>query len=204
MWTRDIRQANRALVALVLVFLPVAARAAVQEVDLNDLVARSDMIVVATVTKVEVGPDDIQTAEDRFHPLKVATAQITETWKGAPVREIRYVASPTWTCDTSSAKEGERVVLFLKKRKGLKFLVDAHAGRGRMPLRDVGKKQYATLQDEVLLPEGTPTISEKKTASVLFPAAGPDRPAPAPFTFTYSVVSIEIGTLRDLVRSSQR
>ena len=203
MWTRDIRPSNGALIALVLVFVPVAAHADVKEVDLKDLVAGSDLIVVATVTTVEDGPNGIKVHGDEFRPVKVATARVIETWKGDAVREIRYVASPTWTCDSTTAEKGERVVLFLKKQKASTFLAVAHAGRGRMPLRDVGKKSYATLQDEVILPKGTPTISETKTARESFPSAEAGKPAPAPLTFTYSVVLIELGTLRDLVRRSQ-
>ncbi len=176
-------------------------RASVIPVDLKALIARSDLIVVATVTKVEAGPVDLKPEEDWLPPVEVATARVVETWKGTACREIRYVASPTWTCDTTSAEEGERVVLFLKKREGSTFLAVLHSGRGRMPLRDVGKTPYVTLPDDVIFPEGTPTISEKKTARVSLPSTKPDQPAPAPLTFTYSVTSIEIGTLRELVTS---
>jgi hypothetical protein len=201
MGTRDIRRATGVLVPLVLVLMLEDARASVIPVDLKDLIARSDLIVVATVTKVEDGPADMKPPKDWLPPVEVATARVVETWKGPAVREIRYVASPTWTCDTASAEEGERVVLFLKKREGSTFLAVLHSGRGRMPLRHVGKEPYVTLPDDVILPEGTPTISEKKTARVSLPSSKPGQPAPAPFTFTYSVTSIEIGTLRELVRS---
>jgi hypothetical protein len=72
---------------------------------------------------------------------------------------VRYVASPTRYCDIASAKAGERVVLFLEKRKDSAIMMIAHVGRGRMPLREVESKTYATLwSQDVLLPAGTATI----------------------------------------------
>jgi hypothetical protein len=208
MWTRDIRRANRALVALVLVLAPVAARAEVTEVALKDLVARSDLIVVATVTKVEDHPDYIKTAADEFPPVKVATARAVETWKGAAVREVRFVASPTWQRDISRAKMGEKLVLFLEKRSDTPIMMIAHVGRGGMLLHDVEGKPYATLTDQVILPEGTRTISEPRTLTFdlpLFPTDGDKKkPTTKTFTLVYPVRSIELGTLRDLVGRSHR
>jgi hypothetical protein len=206
MWTRDIRRANRALVALVLVLAPVAARAEVTKIALKDLVARSELIVVATVTKVEAGPDNIKTAGDEFPPVKVATARVVESWKGAAVREVRFVASPTRYCDIADAKQGEKLVLFLEKRGETPIRMIAHVGRGGMLLHDVEGKPYATLTDQVILPEGTRTISESRTGTIdlpLSPADG-DKKKPTTKTYAYSVRSIEFGTLRDLVRRSQR
>ena len=77
----------------------------------------------------------------------------------------------------------------------------AHAGRGRMPLREVKAKLYAALPHEVILTKGTPTTSEEKTSQFYLPATEPGKPATA-LTFTYSVTSIELGVLRGLVRPS--
>jgi hypothetical protein len=132
--------------------------------------------------------------------LKVATAQVIETWKGKPEREVRYVASPSWVCDTSYAEVGERVVLFLVRRTDSTFLAIAHAGRGRMPLRDVADKPYAELGSGVILPKGTPTTSEEKTGRLPLRPTEPGKPAPEPLTFTYVVESIEFGVLRKLAR----
>jgi hypothetical protein len=162
--------------------LPGVVWAEVVEIPLQKLVAQSDLIVVARVTKVEDGPADVKTEDDRFFPrVKVATAEVIETWKGTPLREVRYVASPLWTCDISDAEKGERVVLFLGSRKGSPIMMIAHSGRGRMPLREVEGKTYATFWDEVELPKGTATI-----------------PGPEPkYSFTRSV---ELTKLKELVR----
>src|SRR5262249_39505911 len=154
---------------------------------LKDLVDRSDRIVLAKVSAIEDGPADIRTENDRFFPrVKVAKAQVIETWKGTPFREIRYVASPLWTCDIADAESGERVVLFLKSRKGSPIMMIAHLGRGRMPLREVEGKSYATIwSEDVRLPRGTVTI-----------------PGPEPrYPF---IRSIELSKLKELARESSR
>ncbi len=152
--------------------IPSPVRAKVAAVAFKDLVAGSEVIVVAQVTKVEAGGKD----------QDVATARVIEVWKGSPGAVVRYLASPTWTCDISDAKEGERIVLFLAKSKDSPLLTIAHSGRGRMPLREVEGKSYATLWTiDVILLDGTPTI----------PGPEPD------ISF---IRSIEIGTLKKLVR----
>ena len=60
---------------------------------------------------------------------------------------------------------GERVVLFLTGSKDSPYSI-ASVGRGRMPLHDANDNQYATLQDKVILPEGTPTIPRTKTIAL--------------------------------------
>ena len=79
----------------------------------------------------------------------------------------------------------------------------SHVGRGGMSLHDVKGKPYATLTDQVILPEGTKTISEPKTTRMTLPLrprrAGENRRTTT-FTFTYDVCSIDLGTLRALVR----
>jgi hypothetical protein len=148
---------------------------------LKRLVAGSDLIVVAKVTKVEDGPADPKPRDERFSAVRVASAEVIETWKGAPVREVRFRASPIWTCDISTAKEGEEVVLFLTRGEGKPIMMIGHAGRGRLPLRVVQGDTYATFWDDVRLPDGTATIP------------GPER--------EYSFIrSVELTRLRELVR----
>jgi hypothetical protein len=176
------------VVALVLIPAPVRARVA--SVTLRELVDRSDLIVVATVTKVEDGPADLlrtlRLEDPRLPGVKVATAQVVEAWKGIAPREVRYVASPTWVCDISGASVGERVVLFLGKSDDSPFLWIAHTGRGRMPLRDVKGTPHATLWvDDVRLPPGVATI----------PGARPE----------YSFIrSVELRRLRLIVQAMLR
>jgi hypothetical protein len=194
--------ACKVIVSLVLLSLPVQVRAEVREVTLERLAARSDLIVVARVTKVEDGPAELQPAGDEFPPVKVATAQVIETWKGDKVREIRYIASPTRPDDIASAEKGERVVLFLEGSKDSPHSI-AHVGRGWMPIHDASDNRYATLADEVILPKGTPTIPRTKTARVVLPSGEPGKPD-VPLSFKYTVRAIELGTLRKLVNKASQ
>jgi hypothetical protein len=67
-----------------------------------------------------------------------------------------------------------------------------------MPLRQVKGKAYATLQWEVILPAGAPTITEKEIVQITIPSTEPGKP-PKTMTDTYSVTSIELDFLRKLV-----
>ena len=145
------------------------AGGACRTIDLKDLVAKSDLIVVVTVTKTEAGPDDIKPWDASFPPVKVATARVVETWKGKADKEVRFVASPTRPCDIADAKEGEKLVLFLERRENSPIMMIAHVGRGGMLLHDIKGKTYATLSDQVILPKGTRTISEPKKVSMSLP-----------------------------------
>ena len=197
---------RRIVVALAVSFAMLSSaatvRAGVREVDLKDLVARSDLIVVVTVTKVEAGPDDIKPWDESFPPVKVATARVVETWKGKAGEDVHFVASPTQPCDIADAEEGQKLVLFLETRGNSPIMMIAHVGRGGMLLHDVKDKAYATLSDEVILPKGTRTIAESKKVSVTLPnpSAKPGTKRSITFTYTHEERSIELGTLRDLVR----
>jgi hypothetical protein len=149
-----------------------SAQGKVAGMSLADLANKSDVIVVARVDRVS-------------KPLigkKWAVATVTEVWKGNPDSKITFLASPTWTCDILEAVKGETVVLFLTKDKKPQSYVLGLSGRGRMPVRDVDGKRYATFWSEVYLPKGTPTI------------AGPE----PKLDF---IESIEIERLRNLVSS---
>ncbi len=125
------------------------AQAKVMPQPLSELVALSDRIVLARVISVSEGPDG----------LKHARADVREIWKGRPENEVGFLASRTWACDVSFAEAGESVVLFLVWSETRGEFVIAMAGRGRMPLHDVQGRSYATIWvNDVLLPEGTPTI----------------------------------------------
>jgi hypothetical protein len=127
------------------------ALAKVASIRLEQMVSRSDLVVVARVVSV---------SQARADGPRVAKAKVLETWKGATGAAVEYRASPTWACDISEAFEGETVVLFLVKSKGAKLLSIAHAGRGRMPLREVKGREYAAFWcGEVRLPPATETIT---------------------------------------------
>ena len=120
----------------------------VTPISFEALVQRSDIIVVAKVESVS-------------RPLigrRYAKAKVTEVWKGTQMERIEFLASPTWTCDIADAEEGETVLLFLIKSSKSRSYAIAHSGRGRMPLRPVDAKIYATFWADIRLPKDTPTI----------------------------------------------
>jgi len=191
-----------ALVVCLIGSYSATARAKVADMDFKELVAYSDAIVVVTVTKVEPTRDGDQDIEARLRPLKVATARVVETWKGAVAKDVRFVASPTWTCDIAGAREGEKLALFLVSQADSPIMRIVHSGRGRMLLHDVKGMPYATVDHQVIFPAGTKTISEKKTRRTRLPALSFEagKPLSVTDTFTYEVRSIELGTLRALVQ----
>jgi hypothetical protein len=161
------------LVILFTVFGDITAFAKVGGLSLEELVRISDAIVVAHVDRVSAA----------LIGKKWAVASITETWKGSTDSKIRFLASPTWTCDISEAKKGETVVLFLVKDKNPTRYVLALSGRGRMPVREVSGKTYATFWPEVKLPIDISTI------------AGPE----PKWDF---IKSLEVQKLRELVNAA--
>jgi hypothetical protein len=89
-----------------------STQASVAEIELKSLVARSDLVVVVVVTKVEVVGPPFEWNGRKFPAVHVATARVLESWKGARVPEVRFVGSPTGVCDSAEAAEGEELVLF--------------------------------------------------------------------------------------------
>ena len=155
-----IRWALAMLAPAVFAVVPVVTLASMKTITLKELVGKSKMIVLAEVLRVEEAPRDLEfkPLDESRPPVKVATAQVIETWKGHAEREIRFVASPLWQCDVSHAEKGQRMVLCLSPDTDSGIMTITHGGRGGMPLRDIGKERYAEIDSfTVELPEGTPT-----------------------------------------------
>jgi hypothetical protein len=94
-------------VAISLVFLICASVFAEAPVlTAKELFKSSDLVCLATVEKVET-----------IGGKKFGVARVTEVWKGKKTKEVRFRAFPEWICDTSDAKQGESVLLFLKLEK---------------------------------------------------------------------------------------
>lgn len=156
---------------LVLCAGPASARLA--SVPIDDLIARSDAIVIATVAEVSPGPASLG-------ELVYAKAVVQQTLKGSLTGAFSFRASPTWVCDISSAVKDEVALFFLMRQSDGTFALQ-HAGRGRMPFRKVAGKNYVTVWDEVRLPGSAPTI------------AGPD----SRYDF---IVSVELAYVETLIR----
>lgn len=202
---RRLRSLANLIVALLsLLCLQSVASAEVREISLADLAKRSEWIVVARVTKVEAGPADLEELDPSMPRFKIATAAVIETWKGTPVREVRYIASPSWMCDTSYAELGEKVVLFLAKRRDSNYLEITHAGCGRMPLLTYSERPFAQLASEVMLPDGTATITQWKTFNFASIGGKLENPPDGTASVQFPIEWIEFHLLKRLVKSTAR
>lgn len=120
-------------------------------VEIEVLVAGSELIVLADVLAV---------VESGAGPQRqrVATARVVESWKGSADRAqiIKFIASRGWfMCDTSNARVGERVALFLSQKTGEAHPRIAHFGRGRMPVVTIDGASVAEIY-EVTFPSSVP------------------------------------------------
>ena len=154
-------KATRCIAIFLVVATPHLAMAKVAGTTLGDLAKISPTIVLAKVERTS-----------KIDGRNWAEARVLEVIKGPALTTLHFLAEPTWTCDISEAKDGEKVLLFLqpaataewmfKKRPehlpNESFLI-AWSGRGRMPLREISGERYATLWSDVRLPESVRTHS---------------------------------------------
>src|SRR6185436_10184347 len=93
------------ILVLFAMFAATAVSAKVAKISFDELIQQSELIVIAKVESVS-------------KPLigkRYAKAKVTEVWKGNGAEQVKFLASPTWTCDISNAEKGETVLLFLIK-----------------------------------------------------------------------------------------
>lgn len=114
----------------------------VSSISVNKLYQIAEVVAIAQVESVT-----------KVNGAHVAHASISKTFKGPNLTEVNFVAEATWTCDSSSAKPGERVLIYLDKMpqtvvgrdysavvkhfqsKGSTLYKIAHSGHGKMPLQ---------------------------------------------------------------------
>ena len=138
---------------------PVEATAKVASAPLAEVVAGAAVIVVAKDVAVR-----------KVGKVRVGRAAVVRVLKGDPhLKEVLYLADPTWACDTAEVKVGQRSLLLLRDvpkpggplelpdlptRIGDQPILQIHwAGRGRMPIRRIDGQEFATVWDEVILPK---------------------------------------------------
>lgn len=146
-----------ALAALALALQPIAS-AKVARAPLEELIQSADLIVIGTDSAIE-----------RRGKWNIARFQVEEVLKGQAPTKIQYLASPTWTCDITSAKQGERALLLLtlpgrgriappRSHRGSTVYQILFSGRGRMPIDEVdGDLQVTVWTVDVVLPADMPT-----------------------------------------------
>jgi hypothetical protein len=173
---------KRTVIAMVvLAALAVSSYAKKVMPTLENLVAEANLIVVGKVVKVhEAGG------------VKIAEANVIQTYKGnSSLKRVYYLASPTWTCDTSTAIEGETALLFLSSysdwrsshlvteqswatRGKLAWIVGnqpffslANSGSGRLPFTsETSYYENAQLSvEDVIFPDSIEVIRCKKPNS---------------------------------------
>jgi hypothetical protein len=115
---------DRWMIGLAIAAAAAPASAKIGPIALADLARGSDHVVMARVASM---------TEDGSHQAW-ARLEIIETWKGAPAASLEVLASPTWTCDVSTAEPGETALFFLYDMRTAGRCSIAHAGRGRMPM----------------------------------------------------------------------
>ena len=176
--------------------------ASVLPITIQELVAQSDLIAVVTVTETKTSANDGgQVAVAPFPPLKIATARVIETWKGPKTRFIRFIASPNEHCDTSRAEKGDNLVLFLEQRGNSPILRIAHLGRGKMVIEVHNGVRFATLAQEIRLPEHVTHVERIEYVSFNFRVAGAKKGEIRTVSITDPVIvrSMELKALRKLV-----
>jgi hypothetical protein len=167
--------------------LPRGVAAKIGPVSFDDLVKRSEYVVVGKVQSVQ-----------NVEQVKVAKIEVMRVLKGTPTSELYYLAQSTWICDISGAEVGETALFFLTKYQfdpnpkprptpdangfvtlssdfeeplgfrnqvqalvnGTPFLQISDAGRGKMPLRKIAGIDYVTIwTDDVRLPKEIKTVA---------------------------------------------
>jgi hypothetical protein len=169
---RNLRKVALLPVAVLLLF-NAPSNGRIASISIDELIAQSDAIVIATVSEIAADSNSA-------NAIMYATALVQRSLKGSLNGNFRFYASGGWVCDTSSAVQDETALFFLGLSENGTYYIQ-HAGRGRMPLRDVDGKTYVTLWDDVRLSKGAPMI------------AGPE----PKYQF---IKSVELGYLESLVK----
>ena len=127
------------------------ASARIASTTIEALIENSDAIVVAKVT--ELLPTSTEKGD-----LVYATARVEHSLKGSLTESFMFYASAGWVCDASGAIKDETALFFLGRSDNGVYYIQ-HAGRGRMPFREIDGKTYVTLWDDVVLPAKAPLVA---------------------------------------------
>jgi hypothetical protein len=155
------------------------ADAKLASIPIDELIARSDAIVIARVSQ-------ITSAKVPAHPSRsgnvvYADAIAQRALKGSVSGNFRFLAQVDFICEVTGAVKDEDALFFLYRDSEGSLNIMAF-GHGRMPLRTVNGKQYVTPTSYIILPKDVPTI----------PALDPS-----------SRVSVELGSIEKLMTAGR-
>jgi hypothetical protein len=152
----------------------------VSSVSLDELRLRSDFVVLGRINRVEQIPREVpagyaHTSAERwrYEPvLRIAVVDVARVFRGPEdLKTVLFLAESTWTCDVTRGEMGETGLYFLTRSKiveseeevfrkwfsasfGTKELLSVmHAGRGRMPVREVDTRPVVDFWSNVRVPE---------------------------------------------------
>ncbi len=117
---------SRGFVALVLLVGALAAAAAY---------ARYEVALVFLLRDAEIVLVGEEVAVEEVEGWRVATLKVAATLRGESRQAVRFLAEPTWTCDTSRAEVGQKVLLLLTAADSK----EASLGRGKGPIEVDGQ-----------------------------------------------------------------
>ena len=143
----------------------------------------SDLVVVGQVI-------DVRTISYGARALPIAELRVDRVLKGpAETTRALFVAAGTWTCDITEAARGEAGLYFLHREEedqsgklgkavqeafGSRELLRVQwSGRGRMPLREVDGRSFATYWTEVEMPADLENIPGPETRYESFIRSAP-------------------------------
>jgi hypothetical protein len=124
---------------------------------LEHLTKKAKVIVVAYVEEVVSEQPENSTNPSGVRNIvwekRVATAQVLDVWKGTAGEKVQFRASPSWTCDSSTAVVGETVILFLVDDPKDSVMVIAYSGIGRLPIENNNGNSTVLLYSSLLTKE---------------------------------------------------
>jgi len=141
----------------VIVFLATNSFSETPLLTVSELYREADLVCVATVEQV--------LNEGINSKAKFANARIVETWKGPKMKNVKFRAYPVWQCDSSDAKEGETVLLFLNKTDSKVYEI-VNSGQGRWPLQSSEKTWMVKISEYDLMSDKE--FSKQKDNSAMF------------------------------------
>ena len=135
--------------------LPGLADGKLASIGIDELIARSDAIVIARVSRITSAK--VPAHSSRSGNVVYADAIAQRTLKGSVSGKFRFLAEVDFICEVTGAVKEEDALFFLHRHDDGSLAIMAF-GHGRMPLRNVDGKLYISPTSLIILPKDVPTI----------------------------------------------